>query len=152
MAASRAHCPSQVCDAVKDSRFSRNPLVLRGPCIRYYAGAPLIAGTPEQPAMLGTLCIIDREPRAPLDEAGRATLKTLAAMVVDQLRSRLQSKHFREVNTQLVHSNALVVGLNNELTSLIDGANAPIFSVDDQLHVTVWNRAPRIRPHSTTQW
>ncbi len=67
----------QVEDASIDPRFAENPLVLGAPEIRFYAGAPI-----EGPggAKLGTLCIIDREPRE-LSPSDMGLLQDLAEMV-----------------------------------------------------------------------
>ncbi|RZA34206.1 MAG: GAF domain-containing protein [Lysobacteraceae bacterium] len=52
--------PFMIEDAATDERFCENPLVLAEPHIRFYAGVPLRdrSGLP-----MGTLCVIDREPR-----------------------------------------------------------------------------------------
>ena len=71
-------------DARDDERFSRNPLVLDDPSIRFYAGAPV---TGEGGAKLGTICIIDRQPRHDFSEADREALTKLAAEVSRMLRS-----------------------------------------------------------------
>lgn len=61
-------------DTLEDARFSANPLVQQDPKIRFYAGAPLFTGD-NYP--LGTICVIDREPRM-LDEEQRRALEVLA--------------------------------------------------------------------------
>ena len=68
-------------DADLDERFSDNPLVCETPGIRFYAGAPLQASDGSR---LGTLCLIDREPRR-LDEGDREALRDLAGMVEREL-------------------------------------------------------------------
>jgi GAF domain-containing protein len=68
-------------DATADPQFAQNPLVTGGPGIRFYAGAPLIL----RPGIrLGSLCIIDTQPR-PFSDMEAAVLSRLARMVVDEL-------------------------------------------------------------------
>lgn len=71
-------------DATKDERFVDNPLVTGEEHIRFYAGAPLTAPNGYR---LGTLCLIDREPRTFSDQ-DRATLTDLAGVVMDELTLR----------------------------------------------------------------
>lgn len=78
-----------IADAELDIRTAQNPLVTGQPHIRFYAGAPLV--TPEK-ARLGSLCIIDRQPRR-LDERQTAILKSLAGLVMKEMELRRQTDH-----------------------------------------------------------
>ncbi len=71
-------------DATQDVRFLQNPLVTGEMHIRFYAGAPLIV----RPGIrVGTLCIIDTQPREfSKEEAVR--LQMLATVAVNELRRR----------------------------------------------------------------
>ncbi|MBL4907242.1 MAG: sensor domain-containing diguanylate cyclase [Sneathiella sp.] len=68
-------------DATKDPRFSDNPQVLTGPCIRFYAGCPIRALDGNT---LGTLCILDQIPRF-FNESDLSALRDLAEMVEHEI-------------------------------------------------------------------
>jgi len=76
--------PFLVPDALDDERFRTNPLVISEPKIRFYAGAPL---TTKEGFNLGTLCVIDREPRT-LNREQISALKTLSNQVVGMIKLR----------------------------------------------------------------
>lgn len=86
----------EIQNALEDSRFSDNPLVTDSPDIRFYAGAPLIApnGFP-----LGTLCVIDTEPKKLTDEQRRA-LEILSKQVISQLEVRVRNRYLRKINEE----------------------------------------------------
>lgn len=68
-------------DASIDALFSENPFVVGDPHLRFYAGHPLQAPGGEQ---VGTLCILDVEPRA-LDDHQKGLLRDLALWVQTEL-------------------------------------------------------------------
>ena len=72
-------------DARVADEFKDNPLVTGDPHVTFYAGAPLID---KDGFALGTLCVIDHEPRAILDAHDSAVLKDFAGLVIDLLENR----------------------------------------------------------------
>ncbi len=90
-------------DASIDVRFKSNPLVTSDPNIRFYAGIPLITA---QGNALGTLCIIDTQPRK-ITESQKESLRLLAKQVVTLFKLRVLNLKASE------DSNAKVRFLNN---------------------------------------
>lgn len=86
----------EVPNALEDLRFADNPLVTGNPDIRFYAGKPLNSsnGLP-----IGTLCVIDQQPRHLSDEQKRA-LDILAKQVISQLELRLHTRKLQRMNKE----------------------------------------------------
>ncbi len=82
--------PLIVPDALLDERFCNNPLVTGEPCIRFYAGAPLLG---LDGVAVGTLCVMDVQPRRMEDFQVRA-LQALSRQVSYLLELRRVSRQF----------------------------------------------------------
>ncbi len=110
--------PTVVLDARADRRFGNNPLVTGAPAIRFYAGAPLVLGND---IVVGTLCLIDYEPRFSFSVDDEATLMALAELVTERL-SMLGSMAYMDE----------ITGLPNLARFNVD---VPVFTEDsDALH------------------
>ncbi len=72
--------PLIVPDALDDPRFAQNPLVMGESGARYYAGVPLLDRNGHA---VGTLCVLDRSPRA--YETDISALQLLAARTMSLL-------------------------------------------------------------------
>ena len=88
-------------DSLKDPRFVDNPLVTSGPCVRFYAGAPLVT---EDGMALGTLCVIDSEPRQFSEDKIRS-LRALARQAVAQIELRKRNDVLSALSRELRSAN-----------------------------------------------
>ena len=92
-------------DARLDERFKGNPLTQsKDAPIIFYAGVPL---TDKYGNALGTLCIIDHEPKK-LNEHQIKALKTLAQQVVKLLELRVRNDYLEETEKTLRERNELL--------------------------------------------
>ncbi len=98
-------------DARLDPRFADNPLVVGGPKIRFYAGAPLV--TPEGHA-LGSLCVVDHSTRQ-LTQTQLFALQALSRQVMAQFTLHQQAQEMKALNQQLERLSVRddLTGVNN---------------------------------------
>ncbi|MDB5469443.1 MAG: hypothetical protein JWR84_1003 [Caulobacter sp.] len=102
-------------DARRDPHAFANPLVAGSFGLRFYAGAPLRTSDGYN---LGTLCVIDHEPRV-FTQQDIDDLEDLAALVVDNLELRLAARHAvsraemlaREIDHRVMNSLQFVSGI-----------------------------------------
>lgn len=84
-------------DARMDDRFSDNPLVTGDLKVVFYAGMPLVT---EDGFALGTLCVIDYQPRELSDDQQQA-LKSLANQVIQLLELRKKNALLLQTQQEL---------------------------------------------------
>jgi len=110
-----------VSDTLEDPRFRENPLVTGEPYIRFYAGTPLVN---EDGFALGTLCVLDREPRQldteqkeAINALGRLALRQMELrmnlqLLKDALNDRTREEHARELELKRLEEKLVrVLGL-----------------------------------------
>lgn len=93
-------------DTLLDMRSRHNPLVIGEPFIRFYAGVPIFMLDEEYGKVaLGTLCLMDYQPHAPLTQEEQSTLQQFAEIVMDTLELRRQqmlAKHASQNKTDFL--------------------------------------------------
>jgi PAS domain S-box-containing protein len=94
--------PTIVADARKDPRFHDSPLVTGRPYIRFYAGAPIETRDGHR---LGSLCVMDTEPRSNFSPENGSRLVALAGLVAGLLdfRSNLSEHERAERDLKLIN-------------------------------------------------
>jgi len=102
-------------DATKDPRTCDNPLVLEAPSIRFYAGVPL---TTHDGHKLGTLCVIDTQPRE-LSVRQTDALKKLALQAASQLDLRRANAALQQAkaiaDTAIVAKSEFLTNISHEI-------------------------------------
>lgn len=113
----------EIPDTMQDIRFFSNPLVTGNPNIRFYAGAPLVN---TEGYKLGTLCVIDTQPRE-LTEAQKIALATLSEQVVAHFELRRKNQ---ELEQEKNHLRLVNEKLNEIMTLVSDKLPEPMQKIE----------------------
>ena len=113
-------------DTLEDPRFRDNPLVTSPPSIRFYAGAPL--SSPDG-MKVGTLCIIDTEPRIWSGEDARV-LRDLADCVEKELGQ-----------AELLDTTQVLASQESRLRAVLDTVIDGIVTIDQKGMIETFNPA-----------
>lgn len=126
--------PLEISDALNDARFKNNPLVADAPHVRFYAGVPLTLG---DGMTVGTLCVIDQEPRE-LRPEQRAILQQLGIAAVHALEGRRALQLEQDLRDELGASLAASAQSEAQFRAFSDSSPLGIFAADasGKLHYT----------------
>ncbi len=123
-------------DARVDPRFRDNPLVLGDPNIRFYAGAPLVE---KSGYVLGTVCVIDTDPRV-LNEEQIGALEALARQVMVLLEQRTTIAQLQEALAGAETADQIVKASERRLQSFVDSLPALAWVANADGWLTWYNR------------
>ena len=125
-----------VADALKDDRFSDNPLVTGEPGVRFYAGSPLVS---ESGHALGSLCVIDRVPRT-LTATQMSALEVLSRQAMTHLTMHRTMLHLKKVEGELQIAKEALEARVTERTAQLTIANAKLIDINEELATDIHRR------------
>ena len=109
--------PIIVEDCSKDERFKNHPVVTGDPFVKFYGGFPLVT---QGGLILGTLCVVDTELGAKLDENQITLIQKLAARLAHQLETQGEQ---REITASRAIEMLKVVSKHNPEMTIKDTIN-----------------------------
>lgn len=107
-----------ISDTLLDDRFANNPLVLNGPSLRFYAGAPLIT---RQGLILGTLCVANNKPHT-LDKHQLLMLKILSKQAINIMELKLNYEQLKINKKEAEEQKQTIINAEIRLRSFFESS------------------------------
>ena len=116
-------------DTLKDKRFANNRLVTGEPHIRFYAGHPLVVGNEK----VGTLCVIDVEPREEVTQTQLSSLEKLAALTSSFFELKYEARSKEQIQNALSQheTRSSLSQLATKISSWVWHPETDVFECDD---------------------
>ncbi len=131
-----------VTDASTDARVLANPLVAGEFGLRFYVGVPF---TTHDGHNLGTLCVIDKEPRLEVTKQEIEHLKNLAALVMDEMELRIAARITHQEMAQALAERdsqaQRAKDAERRLSGVLNNASVAVFLMDDRQQCAYMNAA-----------
>ncbi len=124
-------------DTHRDARFANHPVVRGEPFVRFYVGVPLRT---HDGHVVGALNVVDSQPHDTLDDAERATLEDLAAIVVDELELRISAQRLKREAAARQKADAALAASEQQLQTIVNEANDLIYMKDFERRYTFINQ------------
>jgi len=115
-------------DLSQDERFVDNPLIVYSPNLRFYAGAPIILFEDNKYYRLGSLCVMDTEPRYDFDATKAEHLKKFAVMAADALRLRKKQRMAKKANEM---KSEFLANMSHEIRTPMNGIIGMVEMLDE---------------------
>lgn len=122
-------------DATIDARFAANPLVTGEQGIRFYAGAPIVEKGGQ---VLGSVCVIDREPRQ-LNAQQIKALEALSRQVVVLLEQRKAIAQLKRAAEVAETADEVIRSSERRLHSFVNTLPALAWIADANGYITWYN-------------
>lgn len=124
-------------DALEDERFSGNPLVIGGPGIRFYAGAPLCTDSGE---ILGSLCVLDNKPQQ-LDDRQQKILMVLSKQAYRLMELELNNLLLKQHAIDLEEQKKELMSSSFKLKAIFESSHDCFMLLDHKLDITAYNHS-----------
>lgn len=117
-----------VSDLSQDKRFEKNELVVSDPHLRFYAGAPIILHDNNTTYRLGSVCLMDTQPKYDFSEEQGQQLAQFAMMAADALQLQKKQSRARHANNM---KSEFLANMSHEIRTPMNGIIGMVDMLDD---------------------
>ncbi len=117
-----------VSDLTLDERFTNNPLVTDSPHLRFYAGAPILLHEDNKTYRLGSMCLMDNQPRHDFTDDQAKILVQFAAIAADALQLQKSQRQARHDNAM---KSEFLANMSHEIRTPMNGIIGMVDMLDE---------------------